>query len=92
MRLLLVEDSLRLQSALGTGLRKAGYVVDVTGDGLEGLWLAESNDYDTIILDLMLPGLDGLSLLRRLRQGAHNQPVIILTAKDAIEDRVRGLG
>ncbi len=92
MRLLLVEDSPRLQSALGSGLRKAGYAVDVAGDGLEGLWLAESNDYDTIILDLMLPGLDGLSLLSRLRQGGHNQPVIILTAKDAIEDRVRGLG
>lgn len=92
MRLLLVEDSTRLQAALGSGLRKAGYVVDISGDGLEGLWLAESNDYDTIILDLMLPGLDGLSVLRRLRKGAHNQPVIILTARDAIEDRVRGLG
>jgi DNA-binding response OmpR family regulator len=63
----------------------------VTGDGKEGLWLAESNEYDAIILDLMLPGLDGLGLLRRLRQQDNNVPVLILTAKDTLEDRVRGL-
>ena len=67
MRVLLIEDSTRLQTSVGRGLRKAGYAVDVSGNGEEGLWLAESNDYDVIILDLMLPGLDGLSLLGRLR-------------------------
>ena len=91
MRLLFVEDSKRLQTSVGRGLRKAGYVVDVTGDGKEGLWLAESNEYDAIILDLMLPGLDGLSLLRQLRQHDNNVPVLILTAKDTLEDRVGGL-
>jgi DNA-binding response OmpR family regulator len=92
MRLLLIEDSRRLQDSIGRGLRKAGYALDVTGDGGEGLWFAESNSYDTIILDLMLPGLDGLTILRRLRQQGNSAPVLILTAKDTVEDRVRGLG
>jgi DNA-binding response OmpR family regulator len=92
MRLLLIEDSRRLQDSIGRGLRKSGYALDVTGDGSEGLWFAESNSYDTIILDLMLPGLDGLTILRRLRQKGNNAPVLILTAKDTVDDRVRGLG
>lgn len=91
MRILLVEDSRLLQRSVGAALRKVGYAVDVTGDGKEGLWLAESNEYDSIILDLMLPGLDGVSLLRRLRQQENNVPVLILTAKDTVDDRVRGL-
>ena len=91
MRVLLVEDSERLQRSVGTGLRKAGYAVDVTGDGEEGLWYARSNDYDVIVLDLMLPGLDGLSLLRRLRDAGKGTHVLLLTAKDTVEDRVRGL-
>jgi DNA-binding response OmpR family regulator len=92
MRLLFIEDSKRLQDSVGRGLRKAGYALDVAGDGNEGLWFAESNSYDTIILDLMLPGLDGLTVLRRLREQENNAPVLILTAKDTVEDRVRGLG
>jgi DNA-binding response OmpR family regulator len=76
---------------VGRGLRKAGYAVDVAGDGNEGLWLAESNDYDTIILDLMLPGLDGLGVLSRLRAQQNAAHVLILTAKDAVENRVSGL-
>lgn len=91
MHLLLIEDSTRLQTSVGRGLRKAGYAVDITGDGNEGLWLAESNEYDTIILDLMLPGLDGLSLLRRLRAAKNAAHVLILTAKDTVENRVTGL-
>ena len=91
MRLLLVEDSARLRGSLGRGLGRAGYVVDSTGDGNEGLWFAESNQYDTIVLDLMLPGLDGLTILRRLRQQQNRAPVLILTARDTVEDRVRGL-
>jgi DNA-binding response OmpR family regulator len=67
MRLLLIEDSPRLQRSLNSAFRRAGYAVDVTGDGEEGLWLAVANDYDTIILDIMLPRLDGLALLERLR-------------------------
>ena len=91
MHLLLIEDSIRLQSSVGRGLRKAGYAVDVTGDGEEGLWLAQSNRYDVIILDLMLPGIDGLTLLRRLRAKQNGTHVLILTAKDTLEDRVAGL-
>jgi DNA-binding response OmpR family regulator len=91
MRLLLVEDSIPIQEAVATGLRKTGYAVDVTGDGQEGLWLAESNDYDAIILDIMLPGLDGLSLLQKLRAANKDTHVLLLTAKDTVPDRVRGL-
>jgi len=91
VRILLVEDSKRLQSSLGCGLRKAGFAVDLTGDGREGLWLAESSDYDVIILDLMLPSMDGLSILRGLRAKGRAVHVLVLTAKDTIEDRVRGL-
>ena len=91
MRLLLIEDSQRLQRTLGTGLRRAGYALDIAGDGPAGLQLAEAHQYDVIILDLMLPGLDGLSVLRRLRAGGGDAHVLILTAKDSTEDRVTGL-
>jgi DNA-binding response OmpR family regulator len=91
MRLLFVEDSTRLQRSVGRGLRKAGYAVDVASDGNEGLWLAESCEYDTIILDLMLPGLDGLGVLSRLRAQQNATHVLILTARDAVENRVGGL-
>jgi DNA-binding response OmpR family regulator len=91
MRLLLVEDSVRLQRSIGRGLRKAGYAVDITGDGEEGLFLAQENQYDAIILDLMLPKLDGLSLLRNLRAKQNGTHVLILTAKDTVENRVSGL-
>src|SRR4030081_1535455 len=91
MRLLLIEDSTRLQSSVGRGLRKAGYAVDIAGDGEEGLWLAQSNEYDTIILDLMLPRRDGLSVLRTLRDKQNGAHVLILTAKDTVENRVNGL-
>ncbi len=91
MKLLLVEDSPRLQRSLAEGLRHAGYVLDITGDGAEGLWLAKSNGYDVIILDIMLPGLDGLAVLERLRAQGKETHVLMLTARDAVEDRVRGL-
>ena len=90
MRLLLIEDSKRLLSSLTRGLRKAGFSVDATGDGREGLWFAESNDYDAIVLDLMLPSLDGLAVLQRLRKQKDTH-VLILTAKDTVADRVQGL-
>jgi DNA-binding response OmpR family regulator len=91
MRILFVEDSKRLQRSIAIGLRKAGYTVDVTGDGQEGLWFAESYDYDVIILDLMLPGMDGLTILKRLREQGKKAFVLILTAKDTVEDKVEGL-
>ncbi len=91
MRILLVEDYLPLQKSLAKGLREAGYAVDVTGDGKDGLWYAMSNDYDAIILDLMLPGMDGLSILKKLRAKDKNNQVLILTAKDTVDDRIKGL-
>jgi DNA-binding response OmpR family regulator len=91
MRLLLVEDYPPLQKSVTKGLREAGFAVDVTGDGNEGLWYAQSNHYDVIVLDLMLPGLDGLSILRRLRAEGRESHVLIITAKDAVAERVTGL-
>ena len=91
MKILLVEDSRRLQKAIVTGLKKSGYAVDATGDGEEGLWFAESNDYDVIILDVMLPNLDGLSILSRLREKEKDVFVLMLTARDTLEDKLAGL-
>jgi DNA-binding response OmpR family regulator len=91
VRILLVEDSKLLQRSVGTALKKAGYAVDVTGDGAEGLWYAESNQYDVIVLDLMLPGMDGLTVLRKLRAQGKDTHVLVLTAKDTVPDRVHGL-
>lgn len=91
MRLLLVEDSLRLQRSVSTALRRTGYSVDVAADGEEGLWLAQSNDYDAIVLDIMLPKLDGLAVLKRLRETRRSTHVLLLTAKDTVSDRVTGL-
>ncbi len=91
MRVLLVEDSVRLTRNIGTALRNTGYAVDISHDGEEGLWYAESNDYDAIILDIMLPKLDGLAVLKRLRDQGKMSHVLLLTAKDAVADRVRGL-
>jgi len=91
MRLLVIEDYRPLQQSLTKGLREAGFAVDTTGDGREGLWYATSNDYDVIILDLMLPGIDGLQILKKLRTRGQKSHVLILTARDAVEDRVTGL-
>ena len=91
MRLLLIEDYRPLQQSLAKGLREAGFAVDATADGQEGLWYAMGSDYDVIVLDLMLPGLDGLSLLKKLRSTGRQTHVLILTAKDTLEDRVKGL-
>jgi DNA-binding response OmpR family regulator len=91
MRLLVVEDYATLRESLTRGLRDSGYAVDATGDGAEGLWYAESGGYDVIVLDLMLPGIDGLELLRRLRTRGDTTHVLILTARDTVADRVAGL-
>ena len=91
MRILLIEDSERLRRSVASGLRKAGYAVDLAADGEEGLWAAQTHVYDAIVLDLMLPKLDGLGVLRRLREASNNTHVLILTARDTVEDRVLGL-
>ncbi|MEY4918098.1 MAG: hypothetical protein RL616_2011 [Verrucomicrobiota bacterium] len=91
MRILVVEDEPRLQRNLAKALREEGYAVDTAGDGDDGSFKAEANDYDAIILDVMLPKLDGWELLARLRQQKKLTPVLMLTARDAPSDRVRGL-
>lgn len=91
MRLLVVEDSKRLRESIVLVLKRSGYAVDSTDQGDEGLWLAQTHPYDAAILDIMLPGLDGLSILRELRKAGDKTPVMFLTAKDKVEDRVLGL-
>jgi len=91
MRLLVIEDYRPLQQSLTKGLREAGFAVDTTGDGKEGLWYATGNEYDVIILDLMLPGMDGLEILKKIRTQGRKSHVLILTAKDTLQDRVTGL-
>ena len=91
MKILLVEDSQRLLRSLGQGLKKLGYAVDLAADGEEGLALAETYDYHVIVLDLMLPGLSGLEVLRRLRARGRDAHILILSARDRVDDRVQGL-
>lgn len=91
MRLLLVEDSDRLRDTVALALRRSGYKVDATGDGRDGLFLAQDHDYDAAILDIMLPSLDGLEILKHLRSEGDATPVMFLTARDSINDRVEGL-
>ena len=91
MRVLLVEDSTLLQQTVGGALRRSGYAVDISGDGEDGLWRAQNHDYDAIVLDLMLPKLDGLSVLKSLRAKDRKTHVLLLTARDSVADRVRGL-
>jgi len=90
MRILIVEDEVRLLRNLARALREEGYAVDTAEDGEDGLFKAESYDYDTIVLDVMLPRLDGWAVLERLRK-SRATPVLMLTAMDAYADRVRGL-
>jgi two-component system OmpR family response regulator len=90
MRVLAVEDEPDLLGSLLKALREDGYAVDGAPDGEEGLYKAESYDYDALVLDIMLPGIDGWEVLRRLRK-TKKTPVLMLTARDAIRDRVRGL-
>ncbi len=91
MRLLVIEDSPELRNPLVAGLTKSGYAVEQASDGKTGLWMAQGTPFDLIVLDIMLPGLDGLSLLRKLRDGGSEGRVLLLTAKDTVLDRIAGL-
>lgn len=91
MRILIVEDSLMLRENLAIGLRDAGYAVDTAADGIVGLELSTDNSYDLVVLDIQLPGLDGLAILERLRKQGNKVPVLMLTARDTVQDRVLGL-
>ncbi len=90
MRLLVVEDEPKLAQYLHKGLVESGHVVDVAADGIEGRRLATGGDYDLVLLDVMLPGVDGFAVLKDVR-ARKNTPVLMLTARDQVEDRVRGL-
>jgi two-component system, OmpR family, response regulator len=91
MRVLVVEDEIRMAGLLKCGLAEEGHAVDIGQDGPEGLWLATENPYGAIVLDVMLPGFDGFELCRRLREAGIWAPVLMLTARDSVGDRVRGL-
>ncbi len=91
MRILVVEDDPKIASFVCDGLRQEGFAVDCAGDGEEGLHLALTEPYDAAIVDLMLPKLDGLSLIESVRKAKRNIPVLILSAKRSVDDRVKGL-
>ena len=91
MKILIVEDELKTGQYLRQGLTEAGFVVDLARDGPDGLHLALHGEYDLLILDVMLPGLDGWQVLQTLRQRGLQMPVLFLTARDQVEDRVKGL-
>ena len=91
MRILVVEDENKVAQFIRRGLKEEGYAVDIASDGEEGYFLAGTNEYDLIILDLMLPKIDGLSLCQKLRRTNRVVPILMLTAKDAVADKVKGL-
>jgi two-component system, OmpR family, response regulator len=91
MRILVVEDEVKMARLIRRGLREEGMSVDVTERGEDALWMAGSTEYDAIVLDVMLPGIDGFETCRRLRDDGVWSPVLLLTARDAVEDRVAGL-
>jgi two-component system OmpR family response regulator len=91
MRVLVVEDEARMAALLERGLTREGLSVDVVGTGEDAAWMAEAHEYDAVVLDVMLPGIDGFETCRRLRRSEVWAPVLMLTARDAVEDRVEGL-
>ena len=91
MKILIVEDEQKTGDYLKQGLSEAGFVADLVRDGVDGRHLALTDDYDLVVLDVMLPGLDGWQVLRDIRQAGRHMPVLFLTARDQVEDRVKGL-
>ena len=91
MRVLIVEDRPKLQALLARALRAQGLATDVAGTGEDALWMAQATRYDAITLDIMLPGIDGLEVCRRMRSQGVSSPILLLTARDALQDRIAGL-
>jgi two-component system OmpR family response regulator len=91
VRVLVVEDEVKLASLIRKGLREEGLLADVAIKGEDALWMAEATDYDVIVLDVMLPGIDGFETCARLRRDGVRTPILMLTARDAVEDRIAGL-
>ena len=91
VKILIVEDERKTGDYLRQGLSEAGFVADLARDGIDGAHLATQNDYDLVVLDVMLPGMDGWEVLRRIRAQGRSMPVLFLTARDQVDDRVKGL-
>ena len=91
MRVLVVEDDPKMAALIGRGLREDGVAADVAGTGEDALWMAGATEYDALVLDVLLPGIDGFETCRRLREDGVWAPVLLLTARDAIQDRIAGL-
>lgn len=91
MRVLIVEDEMKMARVLRRGLEQEGYAVDIASNGTDGLHMATEQDYDAVLLDVMLPGIDGVDVCRGMRERSRWAPVLMLTARDAVGDRVRGL-
>src|ERR1700690_190314 len=91
MRVLVVEDEPKMAALIARGLREEGHAADVAGNGEDALWMVESAPYDAVVLDVMLPGQDGFATLRKMREREIWVPVLMLTARDAVGDRVSGL-
>src|SRR3990172_905626 len=91
MRILVVEDEHKIANSIKKGLEQETYAVDIAYDGERGFDLASSENYDVIILDLMLPGLDGITICKNLRKENNHSPILILTAKGEVDDKVKGL-
>jgi len=91
MRVLMVEDDVKMAALVRRGLTEDGHAADVAGTGEDAVWMAQAHPYDAIVLDVMLPGMDGFQACRRLREAGIWSPVLMLTARDSVEDRVAGL-
>ena len=91
MRVLIVEDEVKMAGLIRRGLIEKGYAADIASNGEDALWMAGATEYDAIVLDVMLPGIDGFEACRRLREAGIAAPVLMLTARDAVEDRIAGL-
>ena len=91
MKILVVEDEIKTGEYLRQGLREAGFNADLVHNGVDGLHMAQEGDYDLVIMDVMLPGMDGWQVLKNLRRHGLEMPVLFLTAKDHVDDRIKGL-